>query len=247
MISTNSKYFSVYPLRSREWGVNRFATGQVFEELKKAPLEGGGIADASIVPPPTGTYDYMIGKFMEKEETRWVSVINPRSQMLFITFTPKMVNEDDYEFPNSTIGENYYGRLDSPWALFDGAASAGGLTAVTLTKIYDGNSTGGALPNAAGFIRCGRSDTDGDLVLTFSKKVTKVEVVCHDWNAKSDNYPLSEDVRHKMSAFWEMLRSKNLIPYEKYRRLMRNTPLQIMEADGITARRLTETHHEIII
>lgn len=121
MISTNSKYFSVYPLRSREWGVNRFATGQVFEDLKKAPLEGGGIADASIVPPPTGTYDYMIGKFMEKEETRWVSVINPRSQMLFITFTPKMVNEDDYEFPNSTIGENYYGRVDSPWALFDGA------------------------------------------------------------------------------------------------------------------------------
>ena len=121
MMATNAKYFTVYPLRRRESGVNRFATGKIFDDLKKAPLENGGYADASIVPAPTGTYDYIIGKFPEKDSTKWVSVINPRSQMLFITFTPQAESSDDYEFPNSTIGENYYGRMDAPWALFDGA------------------------------------------------------------------------------------------------------------------------------
>lgn len=121
MIDSNSKYFTVYPLRSRESGINRFSTFKVFDDLKKAPLENGGSADASIVPSPTGTYDYIIGKFPEKDGTRWVSVINPRTQMIFITFTPSAVGDEDYEFPNSTIGENYYGRLDAPWALFDGA------------------------------------------------------------------------------------------------------------------------------
>ena len=78
---------------------------------------------------------------------------------------------------------------DEALALFNGVASESALTAVTLTKIYNGNSNGGAHPNTAGFIRCGKSDATGDLVLTFSKKVAKVEVVCHDWYAKSDSYP----------------------------------------------------------
>ena len=121
MISTNSKFFSVYPLARRESGANRFLTGKVFDDLKKTPLVDGGHADASVVPPPTGTYDYIIGKFIEKDSTRWVSAINPQTQMLFITFSPKAESEEDYEFPNATIGENYYGRMDAPWALFDGA------------------------------------------------------------------------------------------------------------------------------
>ena len=37
------------------------------------------------------------------------------------TFTPRAINEDEYDFPNAAIGENYYGRMDAPWALFDGA------------------------------------------------------------------------------------------------------------------------------
>lgn len=130
MIATSSKYFSVYPLARRESGINRFQTGKVFDDLKKAPLQDGGYADASVVPPPTGTYDYIIGKFIENSNTRWVSAINPQSQMLFITFSPKAESEEDYEFPNATIGENYYGRMDAPWALFDGATPQ--VMAVTL-------------------------------------------------------------------------------------------------------------------
>lgn len=122
MLGTSAKFFSVYPLKKRESGKNRFSPGSVFEELKKAPLILGGTADASIVPnTPTGTYDFIIGKFYEKDDTRWITVINPRSQLIYFTFTPKAINQDEYEFPNVAIGENYYGRMDAPWALFDGA------------------------------------------------------------------------------------------------------------------------------
>ena len=78
-------------------------------------------------------------------------------------------------------------------AVFQGAASGTGLTAVTLTKVYDGNGTGGAFPNSAGFLKCGTGKVDGALELAFDKKVTKVEITCHDWYTKSDNYPTNSN------------------------------------------------------
>ena len=78
-------------------------------------------------------------------------------------------------------------------ALFNSVASSSGLTAIELTKIYNGNSTGGAHPDSTGFIRCGKSDVDGELVLTFDKKVAAVEILCHDWYSKSDNYPTNNN------------------------------------------------------
>lgn len=78
---------------------------------------------------------------------------------------------------------------DQALAVFNGAASGTGLTAAVLTKVYDGNGTGGAHPNGTGFLKCGTGKVDGALELTFGKKVAKVEIFCHDWYAKSDNYP----------------------------------------------------------
>lgn len=121
-INTNAKYFSSYPLSRRESGINRLEPGVVFEELKKAPLSGGGTTDASIVPPPTGTYDFMIGKVPDDSPISWISIINPQTQMLYMSFTPKSNIDDEYSFPNIALCENYYGRNDAPWALFDGAA-----------------------------------------------------------------------------------------------------------------------------
>ena len=77
--------------------------------------------------------------------------------------------------------------------VFNGAASGTGLTAVALTKVYDGNGTGGAFPNASGFLKCGTGKVDGALELTFAKKVTKVEITCHDWYTKSDKYPTNSN------------------------------------------------------
>ncbi len=120
LINTNSRSFCVYPLTYRESGVNRFAPKLVFEDLRSAPLLRGGTADASVVPPPTGTYDFIMGETKE-DETAWVSVLNPADQMAYFVFMPKKDADNEYFLPYCTIGENWYGRMDAPWALFDGA------------------------------------------------------------------------------------------------------------------------------
>jgi len=72
-------------------------------------------------------------------------------------------------------------------ALFPGAVSA------APTKIYAGNGTGGAYPEQGGLLKCGTSKMDGQLVLTFDKKVAKVEISCHDWYTKSEQYPTNKN------------------------------------------------------
>ena len=122
MIQSNARYYTAYAMASRESGIGRFKPGVVFDELKHAPLIRGGNADAGYVPPVTGTYDYLIGKASEKDGVSWIAVNNPRSQLLFFMLTPRRSeSEEDYFFPNVDLAENYLGRMDAPWALFDGA------------------------------------------------------------------------------------------------------------------------------
>lgn len=121
MIQTDARYFTAYAMTSRESGVGRFRPGVVFDELRHAPLSRGGNADAGYVPPPTGTYDYIIGKIPEKESSGWVSINSPRNQLVYFLLTPHRVeSDDDYTFPNVDLAENWFGRMDAPWALYDG-------------------------------------------------------------------------------------------------------------------------------
>ena len=119
-INTNARKFSVFPLANRESGVNRFVPSTVFYDLRKAPLLKGGYADASVVPSPTGTYDYIMGELSD-DSVDWISATNPSDQMVFMIFMQKKQNNDEFSMPFCTIGENWYGRMDAPWALFDGA------------------------------------------------------------------------------------------------------------------------------
>ena len=129
LVSSNAKYWTAYALSKRESGVNRFLPGMIFDELRHAPLVRGGSADAGFVPPPTGTYDYLIGKIPDKVPLGWAAVNNPKCQLLYFMFTPHS-DEDAFSFPNVDITENYLGRMDAPWALFDGATPE--IRAVTL-------------------------------------------------------------------------------------------------------------------
>lgn len=122
IINSNARFWTSYGMSSREAGLSRFAPGSVFEDLKHAPLLRGGVADAGVVPPPTGTYDYFIGKIPEKEALSWVSVNNPHNQLMYFMATPhKPASPDEFVFPNVDLAQNYFGRMDAPWALFDGA------------------------------------------------------------------------------------------------------------------------------
>lgn len=59
--------------------------------------------------------------------------------------------------------------------------------------------------------------------------------------SKKDDYPISEDIRHKMFGFWKSLKEKNLITEEKFKRLTRSTPFSDEELSDFINRQLVET------
>lgn len=59
--------------------------------------------------------------------------------------------------------------------------------------------------------------------------------------AKSDRYPLPEDVRTRQRNFWHMLLEKGFISKTKYARLIRNMPLTADELASFIGRQLVET------
>ena len=65
----------------------------------------------------------------------------------------------------------------------------GPLTAVALTKIYDGTGTGGSKPNTAGILKVGTSKLGGQFVLTFDRNVASVQIKVHDFYVPSDSHP----------------------------------------------------------
>ena len=83
---------------------------------------------------------------------------------------------------------------DAALGMFQNAASGEGLTAVALTKVYTGNSsTSGAFPENYNMLKTGTSSVDSEIAMTFAKKVTKIEITCHDWYSKSDKYPTNHN------------------------------------------------------
>ena len=60
-------------------------------------------------------------------------------------------------------------------------------------------------------------------------------------SAKSDRYPLAEEVRHRQAAFWKTLLDKGLISRTKYARLVRSTSLTADELASFIGRQLVET------
>lgn len=69
----------------------------------------------------------------------------------------------------------------------------------------------------------------------------KVLVDTNANGAKGDKYPISSEIRSKMSGFWHSLYKKNMMSEKKYQRLMRSTPFKEEELAGFIARQLVET------
>ena len=62
------------------------------------------------------------------------------------------------------------------------------VTAVTSSKIYDGNGSGGAYPNTAGMLKSGTSSVAGQINLTLDANANKVEILCHDFYKKDADH-----------------------------------------------------------
>ena len=99
-----------------------------------------------------------------------------------------------FSFATSSTKKGTELNAESALALFKSSQSAeSGLTSVAVTKIYDGNGSGGAYPSQGGFIKTGTGSVAGQIVLTFGSNVTKVEIKCHDWYTKSADHPTNSN------------------------------------------------------
>ena len=99
-----------------------------------------------------------------------------------------------FSFATSSTKKGTELNAESALALFKSSQSAeSGLASVAVTKIYDGNGSGGAYPSQGGFIKTGTGSVAGQIVLTFGANVTKVEIKCHDWYTKSEDHPTNSN------------------------------------------------------
>ena len=69
----------------------------------------------------------------------------------------------------------------------------------------------------------------------------KVLVCSEENSAKSDAYPIPAEWRHAMTPFWSILKSRDFISEEKYKRLTRGAPFTDEEKQGFINRQLVET------
>jgi hypothetical protein len=91
--------------------------------LDKAPMKDGTKADIRTIAGVMGTTDVLYGTPSGKESThQWISVINPRQQMIYIAFTPGKELLEDIDLPlnYSTLVFDLGGRAKQPWALYEG-------------------------------------------------------------------------------------------------------------------------------
>ncbi len=82
---------------------------------------------------------------------------------------------------------------------------------------------------------------------TKDDSITRNLVLVHasENREKTNNYPISADIRAKMSNTWSAWRRAELITKEKYDRLVRTTPLTTDELSGFIARQIVETAQSV--
>lgn len=98
----------------------------------------------------------------------------------------------DFSGITETAGKEL--SADSALTLFNSSCSGtSGLTAVTVSKVYPGTGAGGGKPNNAGILKTGTKDVAGQIVLSFDKAVTKIEINCHDFYALTAQYPTNSN------------------------------------------------------
>ena len=67
------------------------------------------------------------------------------------------------------------------------------LSVASLSKVYNGNGSGGAHQNEAGLIKTGTGSAAGEMTVKFGALFNKVVINCHDFYAKSDDHPTNSN------------------------------------------------------
>jgi hypothetical protein len=94
--------------------------------LDKVPLATNMTMDFKTVPGMLGTTDAIYAENdLEADEPIWSSVINPRLQMIYLSFTLGKADRTAMDIPlhDATMLFDYGGRTLPPWALYEGGTS----------------------------------------------------------------------------------------------------------------------------
>ncbi|MDR3337092.1 MAG: hypothetical protein LBT16_07805 [Treponema sp.] len=92
--------------------------GTEFDSLEKAPLASGGHTDISLVPPPIGYSDFVVGAIPDSLSLGWSVVTNPLIKKAYICFFPGQAAavEDDIVLRFNCFLMEYGGRHYTPYA-----------------------------------------------------------------------------------------------------------------------------------
>lgn len=123
IIQTSGARYIAFSPNLREVAVNQYESDIYFNELSKVPYKKGGHIDASVVPGITGSYDYIMGQ-VGNNDLEYITVTNPHLQLVYCLFFPgrkqTQLSDKLFPIPNIDLTMNYMGRMDVPWALYEG-------------------------------------------------------------------------------------------------------------------------------
>lgn len=126
VLNTGAKQWMKYEDIDNNLIIERLANTNKPFTLDKAPLNSGGNIDIRNVNGIIGTTDVLYAKNdLEKNSHIWFSVINPRYQLVYLTFAPgkEIMDEMDLDLDYSTMVLDYGGRNQPPWSLYQGGPS----------------------------------------------------------------------------------------------------------------------------
>ena len=64
---------------------------------------------------------------------------------------------------------------------------------VGVTRIYNGNGSGGAYPSTSGLLKTGTSSDAAQIVFSLDGLVNRVSLLCHDWFKKTESNPTNSN------------------------------------------------------
>ncbi|MGD1821956.1 MAG: hypothetical protein ACPKM0_04235 [Pleomorphochaeta sp.] len=126
LINTGAKQWMKYSDLDKNMIIERIADTKKPFPIEKAPLISGGNCDVRTVSGIIGSTDVLYAKNdLDKSSHIWFSVINPRYQLVYLTFAPgkEIMDDIDLNLDYSTMVLDYGGRNQPPWSLYQGGPS----------------------------------------------------------------------------------------------------------------------------
>ncbi|MBK5201356.1 MAG: hypothetical protein JJE21_07460 [Spirochaetaceae bacterium] len=123
VINSSAALWRVAETAIKEVTNTRIVDNKKIFSLDKAPVENCSYSDIRIVPGIIGTTDVICGQNNPKDKMhQWISVINPRQQMVYLSFTPgpDLTSSIDITLPYSNLVLDFGGRERQPWSVYDG-------------------------------------------------------------------------------------------------------------------------------